>query len=227
MFNKVKWVGVKVKGLNPRGLVKNGVVFYRAPAVSIINMIPNGSFETNATGWTLTGSNPALARAALPVANPLVTYSPNAQCLRCNGSANAQFYIVITPALSITSGRIYYITACVRTANTNCNGVSLFNNTTALFGSNGAGNSPPSGAAPISGTSWNRVSFRWTANSASLTLRFEFNRANGNNAKDVAIDNIMVIDLTGTFGSGQEPSLQQMNDIVSGMGGYWDTAALY
>ena len=180
--------------------------------ITLTNIITNGSFEVNTTGWTFSGTSNT--RLALPSSHG----EYGAWCCGFSGSQNAAtIYSRINPALSIVSGRRYYIRALVRVGQTGyANQFSIGNgNATALTANLGQ----TIGTANI----WMLFDDIWTASSGTLQLQLNFNGGNGNNARNHWFDNVMAFDLTNAFGAGNEPSREKIRQIIGDNGGYWDS----
>ena len=174
--------------------------------VTLTNMLTNGGFETNTTGWAT--ATYTLSRVAVPTP---VHGEPGSWTARISGSGNVDINLTASPAITVVSGRRYYVSAIGMSTTVNGTGIQFNNNTTSLgisqtFGIN----------------TWTRVSGVWQSNTASLTFRVVFLRENGNNAKDVYLDNIMLIDLTTPYGAGNEPTAQQINAILTGTNRFWE-----
>ena len=213
MFNKGKWAGARAKGLKVKGAIKNNVVFYRAEsqAISLTNMIPNGSFETNTTGWAGSGT---LSRIAVPAP---VHGEFGSWCGQNAHKVNGAHYIQLSSALSgIVSGRKYYIRSRVRFAINGYGNVIQFYNA-----ANALANGVTAYTMPAVNT-WYVYDALWTApNANNVQLRFNFSNGSGNNDRTGQIDNIMMLDLTTAFGAGNEPDAATMKTLIENEG-YWD-----
>lgn len=224
------WGKAFIKGSKIRKAWKGGKLLYQAAAVSLVNMIPNGSFETDTSGWTIsiTSGNGSFTRVALPAANSNITYTPNAYCLQSSTTSfnGALATITINPALTVVSGNKYYIRFYYRNATKGTTAIVIGNNNaTALTAIASSGTFNNTG---LNGTGvWTLCDGIWQANTTSLTLRFNFTTANGNNSKDMCIDNVVVLNLTSIFGSGVEPAYATCRNMFSSLGGYFDGTVLY
>lgn len=198
------------QGKKIRKAYKNGTLFFSTNIV-LTNLLTNGSFETNTTGWT--GSQTLTRVTKNPVHSEYGNYVG-----QCSGKVNGAIYIQRSSALTgLVSGRKYYIrTKAQSTIPYYAYQIQFMNNSNALSGfeiediSNGTDNG------------WYLYDGIWTADSTSLTLRANFTGGGGNNNRTIQIDNIMIIDLTTPYGSGNEPSIDYLRDIVSSNNGYWD-----
>jgi hypothetical protein len=183
----------------------NVTVKHRA---AITNMITNGNFATNTTGWNASHTLSRITTFDLPSGESNSGAAQNA------GNVNGAIHITRSSALTVVNGRRYYIRAMVRN---NINGIAnivqFMNNTTALTGMS---------TVTISNQTWTLVDFIWTANSNSLTLRINNTGGSGNTARNMQITNVVVIDLTGNFGAGQEPNIATIRERVNAEGGYFE-----
>ena len=180
--------------------------------ITLTNLISNGGLETNSAGWT--GSH-TLTRIVLPSALP--SGEPGSQCGQVSGSVNGAIYAQLSSAIAVAPGRKYYIRAQVRHSSSGyANICGVMNNATPVS---------PSIATPVmTVNTWNLLDGIWTANSASLQLRLNYTGGSGNQSRTVQFDNVMVIDLTSDYGSGNEPALEDMRATVADGGYFWDGA---
>jgi len=181
--------------------------------VNATNLITNGGFETNTSGWTW--QNAAWSRVALPGALP--TGNPGSYCAQAP-TANMNFSgatmsAEVSSAIPVTSGRKYYIRAYVRTNNTNVNAVQFMNGGSALTGIS---------SVSISSNVWTTLEYIWTSNLSSITPRINFTGSNGNNGKLLFIDNIMILDLTAIYGVSKEPDLTILRTDIAANGMFWE-----
>ena len=176
---------------------------------SLTNLLANGGFESNTTGWTT--ASYSLGLVALSTLSPSHG-GPGTQVMGITGSANADVQATYTAVSGLTVGRKYYLSAWVRTGNTNVTGAQWYNNTTAIAGSN----------ITFGQNAWTRMSYVWTSTATSFTPRVFFTRANGNNAKLAYVDNVMMIDLTASYGAGNEPTATVMDSILTGSYSFFD-----
>lgn len=171
-----------------------------ASSIHLANMISNGSFETNTTGW---GGSHTLSRVALTPAHG----ESGSWAGQMSGSVNGAIYAQLSTALTVTSGRKYYIRAQVKNASSGyANIIQFMNNATALAGFN---------TQTLTLNQWSLYDGIWTANSAALLLRLNFTGGNGNQSRTAQFDNIMVIDLTGSYGASKEPGISHLRDVVN------------
>ena len=183
--------------------------------ITLSNIIINGSFEVNTTGWAFSGTSDT--RLALPSSHG----EYGAWCCGFSGNQNANtIYSRIISALSIVSGRKYYIRALVRIGQTGyANQFSIGNGSATALTAN-------LGQTIGTANAWMLFDDVWTANSGTLQLQLNFNGGNGNNARNHWFDNVMVVDLTNAFGAGNEASREKIREIVGDNGGYWDGAKM-
>jgi len=187
--------------------------------IVLANLITNGNFETNTTGWT---GSITLARQALPGALPSGYSGSWCANLGNNVNSNTDITLTYTNVTGLTTGRQYYVTYVVRTATANAQVPGWSNNTTALGNirnTNAATDATLAGNMALN--TWYRCSTIWTATGTTFTPRITVTRPSGNNAKHVFVDSVMMIDLTFPYGAGNEPNTQAMDAIVHGAAGYF------
>lgn len=178
------------------------------PTPPLTNLISNGSFEADTTGWT---GSLTLSRQALGVPHGEFGSWRGQNA----GTVNGAHWLQRSAALPVVSSRRYYLRARVATATATMGNIVQFaNTTTALTGA------PSLTLTPVN--SWQVYDMIWTANTASLTLRVNFTGGSGNQARQGWLDNMMIIDLTDTFGAGNEPDIEDIREVVADGGGYWD-----
>jgi hypothetical protein len=90
------------------------------------------------------------------------------------------------------------------------------NNATAL--------SPAITTPAMSVNTWTLLDGIWTANGSTLVLRLNYTGGGGNQTRTVQFDNVMAIDLTSAFGAGSEPAIDNIRNLVSIGGDFWDGA---
>ena len=212
VFNGYEQKQAAVQGDTVSAIVKGGnIVFQYLPAeVKLTNKVANGSFETNTTAWSV--STGAISRITVPTP---VHGEYGSWAGRMDAKLNGVFYIQVSTAISVVSGRKYYIRNQQRFTYAGFNNVARYMN-------NGTAFSPAITNTIPTVNTWNILDGVWTANSATLQLRIEWSGGNGNQQRGNDFDNIMVIDLTDAFGAGAEPSAATMRSIVTKNGGYWD-----
>jgi len=179
-------------------------------SVTLTNMLTNGSFETDTTGWAGSGT---MTRLAIPTPGHGEFGS---WCGQDAQTVNGAHYLQRSAALAgFVSGHQYYIRSMVRYSTSGYgNIVQYYNAATAL--ANGVAAFTMSAV-----NTWYLYDCVWTApNSNSLQLRFNFSNGNGNQARTAQVDNVMIIDLTAAFGAGHEPATVTMAAVLPD--GYFD-----
>ena len=209
-FNGQKQSRAYIQGRRVKAVYVGGnKVFERAPiTVTLTNLVPNGSFETDAAGWT--PSHNIIQRSALtPQHGEFGSWMG-----QLTQTVNGNTFITLNPAIPTVSGRQYYIRSRNRHLNQSYQyNVAYLNNTAAL--------SPAISMNNMVFNQWNLLDGIWTANASSLALRIQWSGGNGNQLRNNAFDNIMVLDLTAAFGAGNEPSLSEIRQIVNNNNGYF------
>ena len=202
-----QWRNAFVEGQRINGAYQGGVHFYERVAtnVSLKNIVPNGSFETNTTGWTGSGT---LSRIALPVSHG----ESGSWCGQNSHRVNGAHSILLSPGLSVVSGNQYYIRARTRFTSNGYGNIVQFQNNATNIGA----------AVTMTVNQWSLLDCIWQANSSTFPLRLNFTNGNGNTDRTAQCDNIMVINLTAAFGAGNEPDALSMRSFIASKGGYWD-----
>jgi len=217
--NGQKWTDAWIAGQKVSEIWRNGVKIYESvPYVpsqyTLTNMLSNGSFEDSGVG--ITGWTGVATPTRIAVPSP-VHGEYGSWCGQVSSSSNQNTirYIARSSALSVVSGRKYYIRLQCRDTGNNLNW-SLYNNTTAFS---------PAISGSLTANTWGLADGIWTANSSTLTFRIQFASTNNpNTTRTHQIDNVMVIDLTTPFGAGNEPDAATMRSIIAANNGYWDGA---
>ena len=208
--------GMCINGKTVRGACKNGVVFYEKAtmSVSLTNLITNGSFESDTMSWSgstimnIIASTPG--HGELGSAYARITQTTN---------QNTELYFLQSFTITIPSGQKYYIRCQAQDIGNNIN-CQLYNNTTPF---------DPVISKILTANTWELVDGIWTANTTSFRLRIRFNATGGagtqgSRERTQCLDNVMLLNLTDSFGAGQEPALADIRAAVIAAGGYWDGA---
>jgi len=209
-FNGQKQSRAYIQGRRVRSLYKGGSKIYQREliTVTLTNLIPNGSFESDITGWT--PSHNVIQRNAL--APPHGEFG--AWMGQLTHTVNGVTFITLNPAIPTVPGRRYYI----RSQNRHLNQAYQFN---VAYMNNAAAFSPAISLNNMVFNQWNLLDGIWTANASLLALRIQWSGGNGNQLRNNAVDNIMVIDLTAAFGAGNEPNLAEIRQIINENSGYF------
>lgn len=204
-----QWAHAFAQGREIDRVFKDGAEFYTAARVPLTNLLSNGGFEADTSGWT---GSLTLSRQALSPSHGEV----GAWYARNTGTVNGAHYFQRSAALAVVSGRRYYLRCQTAIATAGYgNVVQFYNTATALA----------AGVSSITLSTanvWSLYDAIWTANTTSLTLRVNHSGGNGNQTRTGWLDNVMVIDLTAAYGAGLEPDLATIRQTVLNRGGYWD-----
>ena len=203
-------------------------------AVTLTNLIGNGTFETNNTGW-VSGSGSNAAARLNPAPSPQHTEYNSVSVGQINqqinfSSGGSQNKVAFNYSVPVVAGHVYYMRALYN---------AITNVETAMFTTTGGstGTAPTSTLGHIFGPTgknvWNFIDHRWTATSTTnLAFSIQFNNlgVSGNTTALAYADNVMVIDLTAAFGAGNEIGTAGIRNIVdnwdggpsnNGGHGYW------
>ena len=195
-----------------------------AATISLTNMITNGSFESNITGWSgyMTDNKGAQSNLNPTQQNILAPSHGETGTRSLQMGTKTQGKVYTNPATPITTvvGHKYYIRAQTRLRGSTAGVVSVC---TAYNGQSvpavGAVIPTPlsDGLQTTNTTAWTLIDSIWTANTTSLNLRFLWQTTanQGNNDLYGQLDNVVMIDLTQAFGAGNEPPLFAIREGVN------------
>jgi len=185
---------------------------------SFTNLVPNGSFESDATGW-VAGSNNNAINLSIARQTPIIAPGHGeygSASGYCNGQINFSAQSGVNKAASqtsnitVVSGRKYYIRAQCRV------NISASGFTGDSFQFSNAGVDIGHSFTIVGANVFGLVDFIWTANTTTLGLRLQaaVQGLSGNTAAQWWIDNVVVMDLTTPFGAGNEPPLAAARQAV-------------
>lgn len=211
-FGGVEQSRAYIQGRRVSSIFKNGqqIFNYVPKSYSLTNILSNGGFETNVTGWTSNfgGAQPTRIAVPTPVHGEVGSW-----CLQNTGTINGAHYVQLTTAQAITNGNRYYVRARVRFSTAGFGNIMTFMNAaTALAEID---------APTLTVNQWTTIDGIWTANAATLQLRVNFSGGNGNQLRTAQVDNVMLINLTTPFGS-DIPELNALKSAIFNVGGFWD-----
>jgi len=204
--------------------------------IDLTNIVTNGSFETNVSGWNGFMTNQQGTQsmlAPLRVVNntpPPVHGETGSWCAEMG--AKTQGLVYINPATPIPTiiGHKYYVRAQVSLRGNTVPGVTT--GCTVIHGTTvpvrGVALPPPlfDGLQTPNILDWNLIDCIWTADISPLNMRFIWQQTGnmGNNETYGRLDNVVMIDLTEAFGAGNEPPLFAIRQGVRNVppNGYWD-----
>ena len=203
--------------------------------INLTNLVTNGSFEANTSGWSgFMTNNQGIQSSLAPTRQNILAPRHNE-----TGDYSAQMgvrtqglvYINPTTPIPVTTGHKYYIRARVNLRGT-VSGVFVSGctvvNTTTVPTRGFVLPSPMSDGLQTTITDrWVLIDTIWTANQPTLNLRFIWQTTanQGNNDIYGQVDNVVVVDLTDDFGQGSEPPLMAIREGVnnpSSPNGWWD-----
>ena len=204
--------GMCINGTVLKGACQNGTVFYKKATVSVplTNLITNGSFESDISGWNGGGTFSRIAVPS-PAHGEYGSYCAQSQ-QTVNGTVT--IYIASGSAPVTVIGNIYYLRARTRYSSNGYADVAQFRNNAATIGT----------SVTMTLNTWALLDMLWTATNATLPLYIQFTGGNGNQQRTVQADNAMLINLTTSFGAGQEPAIADIRAAVNAEGGWWDGA---
>lgn len=172
--------------------------------VSATNLVTNGDFINGTTGWLVSGGTIASDSVVfLSSPNSVMVSVPAKQWVRCY------------QAETVTIGNKYYI--------------STFLKSTAVTGglrfayAYGELGNYPSGFLVNStdAISWKRFSSVFSPTATNLVFGVTAYMSSG---QSINLDNLSLIDLTATFGAGNEPTVEQMDKILAQFPNSWFNA---
>ena len=203
--------------------------------INLKNIVTNGSFETNVSGWSgfmTNGQGTQSTLAPLRVTNSTLPEHGETGywCAEMGMKTQGVVYINPTTPIPTIIGHKYYVRARVSLRGGAIPGVTT--GCTVIHGttvpSRGTTLPPPlfDGLQTPSTVAWNLIDSIWTADISALNMRFIWQQTgnSGNNETYGRVDNIVMIDLTEHFGAGKEPPLFAIRQGVNNVppNGYWD-----
>ena len=197
----------------------------------LTNLISNGSFEVNTTGWEGFNTNQNNAQSTLAIGRVSKNLASQNHgeygdwCARLGVKAQGVLYLNPTTSYAPTNGNKYYIRALVSLRSdmaSVCSGCVIMNgvdtSNTNVIPIRGATLNTPltDGLLSLDTTQFTLIDAIWTANVPWLRLRtvFQTTQNQGNNDQSGRLDNIMLIDLTSSFGTGLEPTLMAIRQAI-------------
>ena len=204
--------------------------------INLTNIVTNGSFETNTSGWSgfmTNGQGAQSTLAPLRVANntPAPVHGETGSwCAEIGTKTQGVVYINPTTPIPTIAGHKYYVRARVSLRGSTVPGVTT--GCTVIHGTGvpvrGVALPPPlfDGLQTPVTTGWNLIDSIWTADITGLNMRFIWQQTgnSGNNDTYGRVDNIVMIDLTEAFGAGNEPPLFAIRQGVNNTppNGWWN-----
>lgn len=172
-----------------------GVSLTKANKVPATNLLINGDFSNGTVGWLSNNSTNTVSNGVLSNIG--------------NGTIH---YPYVTQLLTIKAGDKYYVRQRFRVANSACNLIELKLNNNIFYHR----------FTPIANV-WNDYSAVVTATSTSGTFRIHHVYADSAtaNGKEMQLTNPIVINLTATFGAGNEPTAAGMDALLSAFPNSW------
>lgn len=165
--------------------LKKGIV--RSP-----NIVENGNFANGTTGWIGLSSTNSVS------ANVLTNTADGTLALG-----------VVYRSVPYSGANLYYASAEVRANSLGCTDMRMTNRTNTV-------NIYKTISSPIQ-NQWYKLSGVVTNNALSNGIRFYHNYADTSSAlgKSMSVKNVIVIDLTATFGAGNEPTQEQCDILFA------------
>jgi len=205
-------------------------------SINLTNIVTNGSFEANVSGWSgfmtnQQGTQSTLAPVRVPNNTPLPVHGEaGSWCAEMGTKTQGVVYINPTTPIPTIVGHKYYVRARVSLRGGTEPGVTT--GCTVIHGTGvpvrGTALPPPlfDGLQTPDITEWNLIDTIWTADIAGLNMRFIWQQTgnSGNNETYGRVDNIVMIDLTEAFGAGNEPPLFAIRQGVRNVppNGWWE-----
>jgi prepilin-type N-terminal cleavage/methylation domain-containing protein len=168
------------------------------PGVCLANLITNGDFSNGATGWPAFGS-------ADSVSSNVLTDTGN--------GTGAVAYVQAT-VYNTNNNDKYYKSAWARVTNNVCQNIT-FRMMNATIADHGIVNPVQNQWYKITGISTS------TQTTGYFPIWHQYADAATANGKVMQVQNVLVIDLTATFGAGNEPTQAQMDTIMASYPNNW------
>ena len=162
--------------------------------VMATNLFLNGDFSNGTTGWILTNSTLSASNDVLSVIADGTGTSPR-----------------VNQILTGASGKKVYMRARVRVTNSNC---------TSIYLRTGDGMVQAIQTLPVLNTWYNLTV---VGNFLTNSIRIDHNYVDSTtaNGKVMEVQYVFAIDLTAPFGKGNEPTVEQMDEIMSKFPNSW------
>ena len=199
--------------------------------IDLTNLIVNGGFEANMTGWNGYNTNNQNAQVALNPTQQNVSAPVHGEngskCLQIGTKTQGVVYVNPSAPISTTIGHQYYIKARVRLRGITAGLASVCTvvNGAAVPQKGTVAPTPlASGLQTTNVNDWVLLDSIWEADVSSLNPQFIWQTTanQGNNDIYGLLDNVVMIDLTDSFGIENEPPLFAIREGVSDNGGHWD-----
>jgi len=207
--------------------------------VLLTNIVTNGSFEANVSGWNGYVASRQGAQSTLAptrVANdtpPPVHGEVGSWCAQIGTKTQGLVYLNPANPIPTIVGHKYYVRARVSLRGSTVPGITT--GCTVVHGSavpvRGDTLPPPlfDGLQTPSIEGWNLIDTIWTADISGLIMRFIWQQTGnvGNNDTYGRVDNIVMVDLTEAFGAGNEAPLFAIRQGVRNIppNGWWEGTA--
>ncbi|MCL2215670.1 MAG: putative Ig domain-containing protein [Defluviitaleaceae bacterium] len=209
--------------------------------IYLTNIVQNGSFENNVSGWNGFSTNKQGTQSTLApmqVANntPAPEHGETGSwCAQIGVKTQGLVYMNPNNPIPTTVGHKYYVRGQVSLRGSTVAGMTtgctVVNGTTVPV--RDVVLPPPlfDGLQTPNVTGWNLIDTIWTADVSPLNMRFIWQQTGnqGNNETYGRVDNIVMVDLTEHFGEGNEPPLFAIRQGVLNTPphGWWEgTAAI-
>jgi len=187
--------------------------------IFLTNIVTNGSFETNVSGWSgfmtnQQGAQSTLTPLRVPNGIPLPVHGETGTwCAQIGVKTQGLVYMNPTTPIPTVIGHKYYVRARVSLRGNTVPGVTT--GCTVIHGTGvpvrGTALPPPlfDGLQTPNIEDWNLIDCIWTADISPLNMRFIWQQTGnmGNNETYGRVDNVVMVDLTEHFGAGNEPPL--------------------
>jgi len=174
--------------------------------VPATNLVTNGDFSNGSTGWVISGSTGVMDTSTKVIGAQSLKVTPN-------GAGWCKIYRQI----SVIVGRKYYFSTFIKNDAFTEDASDL-----AYINQSGFTNYTNRRVAPLSvSREWTRVSTIIEAYSLNTTITYGLSIYSTVSTKSVWLDGVSVIDLTATFGKGNEPTVEQMDAIMSKFENSW------
>lgn len=169
--------------------------------ISITNLVTNGDFSDGTTGWAASGVS------SIAVADSILSVTCGASS---SGQANSAHHLFV-------DGDVYYFKAFLRVTNAVASYIRFYA---------AGGWYTMQQVSPVE-NEWYELSFLHTigvdegTNDDIANLSHGYPSAEIANGKVLQAQYVLAVNLTSDFGSGNEPTKEQMDTLLSGMTNHW------
>ena len=181
-----------------------------ADSLTMENLITNGDFSQGTEGWSYSGGTPST--------------SENVCSITGDGSGSTIRAFQVVSNYNWVLGDVLFVKITSKAVGGDADNIS-----TSLRENSGTGTIVGSAltSSPLMEGVWSNQTFTVTNSTASGTavgfnLTYGFGTPENQVEKIVSVKNAIIINLTDTFGAGNEPTEPEMNEIIELLGGWFN-----